>query len=570
MGPGGRRTSRPGATATLTGMATTLIETGDVGVSDDTEEGLSALVLGGRGPCALRATLVGLSSSPNRTWCAVETAEEAEAAQGLAQVTHVMPWGGVRAALAHLYHHVGMTLRGPVVIVAAGTILSRGFLSDAARLLRGGAGLVVPTPSSRRGLLSADWASLGPLAPRLLPRTVLRPGSGLVVQGHGLSALVERGWLAGEELTIREISRLAGTIRVRRRAIATYQPEPTPPPLPERRMSVTVMIPAHNEEAWIGETLRSLRAQSLPPDEVMVVDDCSSDRTGEVARHLGAKVLRTTSPRLKAGAQHFGLAHVWTDAVVMIDADTTLHPDAVHLLVADLEAGKDATNGAVLPQVERGIWARGRVVEYAMAQRVLKRAQTSISGMIVLSGCVAAFRTDVLRAVDAFENPTITEDIDLTWRLALDGYQIGYAPNAWGYPAEPTSWSLYRSQMRRWAAGFCECISIHGKSLKRRPGLLLVILAACWDLLTAVVLMVVILALWATGTVELTPMALAMSGLWVVLPLAVATSLVGPRRALAALPAYLVVMAAAQYFYLEAIMRQWVFRRHITAWVKGH
>lgn len=552
-------------------MATTLVAKGDVGATDDAGEGLTALVLGGKGSLALRATLDGLSSSPHRTWCAVETADEAQAAQGLAEVTLVVPWGGVRAALAQLYRDVGeRTVGGPVVIVAAGTILSRRFLSDATRLLRDGAGLVVPTPSSPHGRTAAGLGGLGPLSPRLLSGTVLRPGSGLVVQGRGLWRLVERGWLAGEELTIRELSDIAGGVRVRRGAITTYQPEPVHRPVSERRMSVTVMIPAHNEEAWIGETLRSLRAQSLAPDEVIVVDDCSSDRTGDVARHLGAKVLRTTSPRLKAGAQRFGLDYVKTDAVVMLDADTSLHPDAIDLLVADLEAGKDATNGAVLPQVERGIWARGRVIEYAMAQRVLKRAQTTISGMIVLSGCVAAFRTDVLREVGAFENPTITEDIDLTWSLALEGYKIGYAPDAWAYPVEPTSWPLYRSQMRRWAAGFCECVSLHRKSLKRQPGLLLVILAACWDLLAAVVLLVLMLGLLATGTLPWTPLTAALSVLWLGVPLTVAATLVGLRRAVMAFPAYLVVSTAAQYFYLEAIMRQWVFRRHITTWVKGH
>jgi biofilm PGA synthesis N-glycosyltransferase PgaC len=553
-------------------MPAALIEaSGAVGLTDGAGHGPSALVLGGRGPHALRATLETLSSSPQRTWCAVETTEEAGVAYGLAQVRHVVPWDGVRAALAQLYQQAGdAVLDGPVVIVAAGTVLSRRYLSDATRLLAGGTGLVVPGRSVLGGLMAADRAGLGRLAPRLLPRTVLRPGSGLVVDGHGLSNLAERGWLAGEELTIREVARLAGRVRVRPKAITTYRPEPGHQPVPERRMTVTVMIPAHNEEAWIGETLRSLRRQSLPPDEVIVVDDCSSDRTGEVARHLGAKVLRTASPRLKAGAQRFGLDHVWTEAVVMIDADTTLHPDAVHLLVADLENGKHATNGAVLPQVERGIWARGRVIEYAMAQRLLKRAQTALSGMIVLSGCVAAFRTEVLREVDAFEHPTITEDIELTWRLALEGYDIGYVPNAWSYPAEPTSWALYRSQMRRWAAGFCECISLYGKSLKRRPGLLLVILAAFWDLLTACLLMVVTVASLATGNQDVTPWSVALAGLWVAVPLVVGSTLVGLRRTVLALPAYLVVMLTAQYFYLEAMMRHWVFRRRITTWVKGH
>jgi biofilm PGA synthesis N-glycosyltransferase PgaC len=55
---------------------------------------------------------------------------------------------------------------------------------------------------------------------------------------------------------------------------------------------VTVIIPAFNEAATLADTVRSLRAQTVRPSEIIVVDDCSTDGTGEVARRLGATVIR--------------------------------------------------------------------------------------------------------------------------------------------------------------------------------------------------------------------------------------------------------------------------------------
>src|SRR5437867_5447077 len=99
----------------------------------------------------------------------------------------------------------------------------------------------------------------------------------------------------------------------------------TPPTAP-----LTVIIPAFNEARNVADTIRSLQAQTLRPAELIVVDDCSTDRTGEVARTAGARVVRP--PRntgSKAGAQNFALALVTTPWVMAIDADTILAPDAI-------------------------------------------------------------------------------------------------------------------------------------------------------------------------------------------------------------------------------------------------
>src|SRR5689334_23596135 len=100
------------------------------------------------------------------------------------------------------------------------------------------------------------------------------------------------------------------------------------------KSGLTVMIPAYNEAASIGDTIRSLQQQTRAPDEIIVIDDCSTDATGDVASALGVKVLRP--PRntgSKAGAQMFALGEVSTTMVMALDADTTLSPDAIEQLL---------------------------------------------------------------------------------------------------------------------------------------------------------------------------------------------------------------------------------------------
>lgn len=76
---------------------------------------------------------------------------------------------------------------------------------------------------------------------------------------------------------------------------------------PARVPGVTVLIPAYNEEASIADTVRSVQRQTSPAVEIIVIDDCSKDRTGEIARSLGATVVRPAQNQgSKATALNYG------------------------------------------------------------------------------------------------------------------------------------------------------------------------------------------------------------------------------------------------------------------------
>ncbi len=99
---------------------------------------------------------------------------------------------------------------------------------------------------------------------------------------------------------------------------------------------VSVVIPAFDEEAFLGEALESALAQTYAPVEVIVVDDGSTDRTGEVARALGVRVLRQANAG-PAAARNAGLEAARGEYWTMFDADDVMLPDALEHQVGELE-----------------------------------------------------------------------------------------------------------------------------------------------------------------------------------------------------------------------------------------
>ena len=89
--------------------------------------------------------------------------------------------------------------------------------------------------------------------------------------------------------------------------------------------NLTVMIPAYNEGPSITDTVRSIQHQTMPPTEIIVIDDCSTDNTAAIARNLGVTVMQPpVNTGSKAGAQMFALSHVKTELVMAIDGECVL------------------------------------------------------------------------------------------------------------------------------------------------------------------------------------------------------------------------------------------------------
>src|SRR5258708_26988243 len=184
-------------------------------------------------------------------------------------------------------------------------------------------------------------------------------------------------------------------------------------------VDLTVIVPAYNEAASVADTIRSLQAQTAPPREIIVVDDCSTDGTGDVARALGVTVVRPpTNTGSKAGAQTFGLTYVRTSLTVAIDADTVLAPDAIERLLPAFDRPRVAAAcGLVLPRHVRSIWERGRYIVSLFAFTYYKQVQECYRKPLIASGCFSMYRTTLLRAQQGCTPRTLAEDTDSTWSL---------------------------------------------------------------------------------------------------------------------------------------------------------
>jgi poly-beta-1,6-N-acetyl-D-glucosamine synthase len=332
-------------------------------------------------------------------------------------------------------------------------------------------------------------------------------------------------------------------------------------------------VPAYNEAGCVGDTIRSIQAQTTPPDDIIVVDDGSTDGTGDVARSCGVTVVRPpANTGSKAGAQTFALASVRTTFAMAIDADTTLAPDAIERLMPALrDPSIAAACGMVVPRRVRTLWERGRYVEYLFAFTFYKPIQDFYGKPLISSGCFSAYRTASLRVHGGWSDRTMAEDMDLTWTLHREGCGVRFVPEAVCYPLEPADLSFLSKQLRRWSHGFVQNVRLHGKGLLDVPWLRTIVAVQLWDATIAAFAFLVVLPLLAVlvdplfllGYVVDAP-AVAVPVLWT----AVRRGEVG--RALVSLPCFFVLRLVNAVFLLRALWSELVCGRSLRVYQKGH
>jgi len=258
---------------------------------------------------------------------------------------------------------------------------------------------------------------------------------------------------------------------------ATQLPEPD---LVRTHMHCTVLIPAHDEEAVLGETLRSLSLQVRLPDHVVVIADNCTDATVEVARAHGVEVVETVgNTQKKAGALNQELARRLPDAderdlVLVMDADSTISPEFLDVAIRLLEDDPDlvAVGGLFYGERGGGLVGQFQRNEYARYQRVVARR---LNRVFVLTGTASVMRVYALRAVaDArgrliagapghvYDTLALTEDNELTLALKSLGAKMTSPPECRVTTEVMTTWGDLWRQRLRWHRGALENIGVYG------------------------------------------------------------------------------------------------------------
>jgi cellulose synthase/poly-beta-1,6-N-acetylglucosamine synthase-like glycosyltransferase len=348
-----------------------------------------------------------------------------------------------------------------------------------------------------------------------------------------------------------------------------FEPETLP-----KCSDLTVIVPAYNERETIADTLRSLREQTTPPTEIIVVDDCSTDGTGDIARALDVTVYRPpTNTGSKAGAQTAVLGRVHTELTMTIDADTTLAPDAIEKLrIAFEDPNAAAACGFVIPRFVRSLWERGRYVEYLLAFTWYKPVQDYYRRPLISSGCFSMYRTSILKQFGGWQTRTLAEDADLTWTLHKNAHGVRFIPEAVCYPIEPCNFGFMRAQLRRWSHGFLQNYLLHWRDLLGLPHLRVFVMVAMWDAIIASLAYVVLIPL-LTVLLRMPSLLLAyLIDLPVILmPVAFAARKRSEvLKAIVSVPCFLVLRMVNSWFMLEAFVMEVILKRGFHTYQKGH
>lgn len=224
---------------------------------------------------------------------------------------------------------------------------------------------------------------------------------------------------------------------------------------------VSIMIPAHNEESVIENTVNNIRTIDYPNYEIIVIDDRSSDNTAKVIKELADKydnviamVRSLDAFPGKSAVLNDALEVAKGDAILVFDADATVEPDFLNKLIPHLEPADVGAVQArkIIRNKDVNLLTRCQNNEYTMDTH-MQVGRDAVKGAVELRGNGELIKREALADIGGWNNYTITDDLDMSTRLHIKGWDVRYCPDACVYEEGIVFlFPLFR-QRRRWLEG---------------------------------------------------------------------------------------------------------------------
>lgn len=245
------------------------------------------------------------------------------------------------------------------------------------------------------------------------------------------------------------------------------------PPVFDVYPPATALVPCHNEGSTVRETIQALLEQRYPNLEIIAIDDGSTDDTGAqldalAADHPRLRVIHLATNQGKAVALKMGALAARSEYLICIDGDALLDAYATDWLVFHLASGPrvGAVTGNPRIRNRASLLGRIQVGEFSSIIGMIKRSQRTYGRLFTVSGVVAAFRRTALQRIDYWSDTIITEDIDISWRLQMDHWDIRYEPRALCSILMPDTFAGLWRQRLRWAKGGIQVLRAHTGALR--------------------------------------------------------------------------------------------------------
>lgn len=246
------------------------------------------------------------------------------------------------------------------------------------------------------------------------------------------------------------------------------------PEMPDELPTVSILVPAYNEEAVLEGTLESCANLDYPEDryEVLVCyeDDCT-DRTGEIAEEAAEKhdfiraLERSEEGGGKARATNYALERAENEIIALIDADHQYKPDALKKAVRwfqkdDVWAVKGRCYGR---NPESSLITLHATLERHITERIDIPARYIMGGYTFFGGGQAFFDGEAFEEIGPFSESTLVEDIDMSTEIQRRGHEIAVDMDVVTFEENPGDLNAWWRQRRRWSRGWMQVALKHLK-----------------------------------------------------------------------------------------------------------
>ncbi|HIU52116.1 MAG TPA: glycosyltransferase family 2 protein [Candidatus Merdicola faecigallinarum] len=234
------------------------------------------------------------------------------------------------------------------------------------------------------------------------------------------------------------------------------------------------IIPAHNEEAVVGNLIESLKNQDYPKDlyDIFVIADNCTDHTAQIAKDAGAIVYERFDNTKKTK----GYALQWFlkqkieedapyDALLIFDSDNIVDKNFIKAMNKKLCQGEDVVQGYRDIKNPTDSWVTaGYAIFYWTMHRFYHLARYNLGLSPLLNGTGFMVKFDVIKP-NGWDTETLTEDIEFSLKRIIQGRKLGWATDAIVYDEQPVGFKQSWKQRTRWSVGHIQCIEKYTKSL---------------------------------------------------------------------------------------------------------
>jgi cellulose synthase/poly-beta-1,6-N-acetylglucosamine synthase-like glycosyltransferase len=226
-----------------------------------------------------------------------------------------------------------------------------------------------------------------------------------------------------------------------------------------RPRSVSILMPAYNEEKTLAQAIRSVLAIDYPErlKEVIVINDRSKDRTGEIAKEFAdrgeIRLITNRTNMGKAYSLNRGIKLAKGELIACIDADSLVEPDILNKMVGHFENPKVASvTPALRAYRTANFLEKVQFAEYIL-NIFLRKMLGHLDSIHVTPGVFSLYRKSVLQEVGGFDMNNLTEDMEIALRIHSKGYSIENEMSAISYTYCPSRLNELFKQRIRWYRG---------------------------------------------------------------------------------------------------------------------